>query len=67
MIGEKKAGQIAEAMVLTVAKAEGVSVDYLFLVNPQTVQPLENVDERVLLASAIPLGRTQLIDNLALE
>lgn len=62
--GEKKAGRIAEAMRQTVAEIEGVAVDYLSVVDPWSLQPVENVEGTVLLAGAVRVGRTRLIDNL---
>jgi len=42
-------------------------LDYLELVDPETVQPLERVQDRALAAVAMRLGRARLIDNLLLS
>ncbi|MBI4610033.1 MAG: pantoate--beta-alanine ligase [Candidatus Rokubacteria bacterium] len=65
--GETKAARISEVMMQTVGRTEGVRVDYLSVVDPQTLQPVENIEGRVLLAGAVRLGRSRLIDNLEVE
>ncbi|MGM0424558.1 MAG: pantoate--beta-alanine ligase [Thermodesulfobacteriota bacterium] len=42
-------------------------IDYLELVDPQSLTPLQEVDGEALLAVAIHLGRARLIDNILLE
>lgn len=44
-----------------------VRVDYVDLVHPQTLAPLEQIDESGLLAIAVYLGSTRLIDNIVLR
>jgi pantoate--beta-alanine ligase len=41
-----------------------VRAEYLELVDADTLQPLEQVEQRALLAGAIWLGNTRLIDNI---
>jgi pantoate--beta-alanine ligase len=43
------------------------SVDYLECVDPDTLEPLEKIEGPALVAGAIRVGRTRLIDNIALE
>jgi pantoate--beta-alanine ligase len=40
-------------------------VDYLALVDPRTFEPVRRLDRRALLIAAVRIGRTRLIDNLA--
>ena len=40
--------------------------DYLFFVHPETLSPVEHIENTVLVAAAVRLGKTRLIDNLLL-
>ncbi|HXD55006.1 MAG TPA: pantoate--beta-alanine ligase [Solirubrobacteraceae bacterium] len=46
---------------------EGVSVDYLALVDPETLEPVERLDRPALLAVAARVGAVRLIDNEILQ
>lgn len=58
-------------LISTVQKHLGqvstLTLDYVDLVDPQTMQPLENVTTEGLLATAVYLGTTRLIDNCLLD
>lgn len=45
--------------------ADPDAVDYLALVDPRTFEPLRALDRRALLIAAVRIGRTRLIDNVA--
>jgi pantoate--beta-alanine ligase len=47
----------------TLRRIPGLRIQYLSLVDPQTLQPLTRVQLPALIAGAIYLGRTRLIDN----
>jgi pantoate--beta-alanine ligase len=47
--------------------AAGVRPDYLTLVDPDTLEPLNELDRPALLALAARVGRVRLIDNITLE
>ncbi len=49
------------------AQHPGLRIQYLELVNPETLQPVERVGYCALLAVAAHVGQTRLIDNLLLE
>jgi pantoate--beta-alanine ligase len=51
-----------EAAMRDVAK--GVEVDYLVLVDPETFEPPHDFDRDLLLAGALRIGKTRLIDNI---
>jgi pantoate--beta-alanine ligase len=40
-----------------------VTVEYIEIVDAQTLSPLENVQGDVLIALAVTIGKTRLIDN----
>jgi pantoate--beta-alanine ligase len=44
--------------------AKGVDVDYLVLVDPETFEPPSDFERDLLLAGAIRVGKTRLIDNI---
>jgi len=50
-----------------VAETAGVEVDYLVLVDPQTFERPADFHRDLLLAGAVRIGRTRLIDNIRLE
>jgi pantoate--beta-alanine ligase len=58
--GERDAASIAAAARATM---ETVEPDYLALVDPESFEPVQNVNGRVLVAVAARIGATRLIDN----
>jgi pantoate ligase/cytidylate kinase len=67
-----QAGDPSAEGILTAARAElertpELRVQYLELVDPQTLQPLSEVKDKGLLAIAAYVGQTRLIDNLLLS
>jgi pantoate--beta-alanine ligase len=55
---------VEKLMHRVVAEEGGVAVDYLVVVDPLTFEPPEDFHREVLLAGAVRIGRTRLIDNL---
>ncbi len=55
----------AAVSVRFIAEHPEVKVEYFEMVDPRTLAPVESVEERVLVAGAIWLGQTRLIDNLS--
>jgi pantoate--beta-alanine ligase len=55
---------VEKLMHRVVAEEGGVDVDYLVVVDPLTFEPPEDFHREVLLAGAVRIGRTRLIDNL---
>ena len=47
--------------------ADGVEVDYLAVVDPETFRPPENFHRDLLIAGAVKLGTTRLIDNVQIS
>lgn len=58
---------LAEARRVLRAEARPDGVDYLALVDPKTFTPVSRVSSRALLIAAIRIGRTRLIDNVAVS
>ena len=42
-------------------------IDYVSMVDALTMQPVETVDRSVLIAMAVYIGKTRLIDNFSYE
>ncbi|HEX8407646.1 MAG TPA: pantoate--beta-alanine ligase [Thermoanaerobaculia bacterium] len=62
--GIHDAAAIEQLMHRVVAEEGGVDVDYLVVVDPVTFMPPADFAREVLLAGAIRVGKTRLIDNL---
>ena len=65
--GERDRISLIEAVKSELAKASELQVEYVELVHPTTLTPLEQVDDCGLLAIAARLGTTRLIDNVLLR
>lgn len=62
--GEKNAAAVREA-ALEVIEAEPLAfVEYVAVVDPETIQPLGEIAGKVLVALAVRIGETRLIDNM---
>jgi pantoate--beta-alanine ligase len=58
---------VEKLMHRVVAEEGGVEVDYLAVVDPETFEAPADFDRLVLLAGAIRLGKTRLIDNVRVD
>jgi pantoate--beta-alanine ligase len=64
--GEQDAA-ILHAAAAGALRDAGVEPDYLAFVDPDTLQPVERVDRRILVAVAARVGPTRLIDNVLID
>jgi pantoate--beta-alanine ligase len=60
--GERDAATVLAA-ARTVLRAAGLEPEYLEIVHPETLAPLDEVRDEALVAVAAPVGRARLIDN----
>jgi pantoate--beta-alanine ligase len=67
LAGVRGGAQVTLAMRQVLAGTEGISVDYLAVCDPQTLEPLARIGRAVVLLGAIRLGRLRLIDNLLVK
>jgi pantoate--beta-alanine ligase len=66
--GERSGSRLAEAIHATVAAEPLARLDYVSVSDAETLEQLEKLDDRtVLIALAVHLGRTRLIDNIVLN
>lgn len=62
--GIREVDGIEKLMHRVVAEEGGVDVDYLVVVDPGTFEPPASWDRELLLAGAVRIGKTRLIDNV---
>ncbi len=65
--GEREAGSILPEVIRILTRHPENRIDYAKIVHPHTLQELEAIDSRGVLALAVRVGRTRLIDNCLLE
>lgn len=65
--GERDVAAVLATMQRLVAQARPRRIDYISAVDPETLQPVAQVTGPVLLALAVHVGATRLIDNLRVD
>jgi pantoate--beta-alanine ligase len=65
--GKKSAKEIVDLVRSTVGQAPLAKIDYVELVDADTLQPIQIATANSLLALAVYFGRTRLIDNIRLK
>jgi len=65
--GERSAKAIEDAARRVIANAPLARIDYLEVVNADTLQPVTTADAKSLILVAAFFGQTRLIDNLRLS
>jgi len=62
--GDRSAAQVTAAAREVIDRQPGVRLEYLEIVEPRDMQPVEQIDGPVVAAGAIWIGGTRLIDNV---
>lgn len=62
--GERSAGAITRAAAAKIPQSETLKLEYFEIVDPATVQPVEQIAAPVRVAAALWVGSTRLIDNV---
>jgi pantoate--beta-alanine ligase len=65
--GERDVQAVTAAMRRVLAEAEPAQIDYAAVVDPDTVQLVTRVEGPVLIAVAVRIGATRLIDNVLVD
>jgi pantoate--beta-alanine ligase len=65
--GGRDAAAVAEAVRRRIAQEEGIELQYVAVVDPDTLEDLGTVRDRALVAVAARVGKTRLIDNVLLR
>lgn len=62
--GERDAGQIKKAVISNIESEPLARIDYVEIVNPDTMENIDTVEDLALIATAVYIGKTRLIDNV---
>lgn len=65
--GEKDAKKVVQAMIDNINTEPMAKIDYVSAVDGVTMMPVEKVEGTVLVAMAVYIGKTRLIDNFIVE
>lgn len=65
--GERDAKKVIEAMTAEIEKEPLAKIDYVKMVDLETMQQVETIDGGILTAIAVYIGKTRLIDNFMFE
>ena len=64
--GERTAEKIREAIAAIIAETPSARLDYIAIVNPDTLEPIEELIGKAVVLLAVRIGQTRLIDNTLL-
>ncbi len=65
--GERNASRLESQIRATLRAAGGVDVEYVEIVTAEELEPVEHAAEDTVVAAAVRVGKTRLIDNVWLE
>ncbi len=65
--GQHESKPLLDTVKHSIQKQTEIQIEYVELVNPVTLQPLDSITENGLLAIAAKIGKTRLIDNVLLR
>ena len=65
--GERNVAQLIAAGKETIAEDRQIRLDYFEIVDPETLDPLDDINKPILVAVAAFVGSTRLIDNVVLS
>lgn len=65
--GERDATKIKEFLVSEISEESLAKIDYIEIVDSSTIQPVEKIESTILVAIAVFIGKTRLIDNFTCE
>jgi len=62
--GESSAAKVAGEMKRLIHRVKGTRVEYIGIVNSETLEPVKEIKGRTLIALAVRIGKARLIDNV---
>ena len=65
--GEKSAQAVIEKITAEIEKEPLAKIDYIKAVDADSIEPIEEINGRILVAAAVFIGKTRLIDNFITE
>lgn len=66
-VSESSAARVIREMKRMINKIKGVRIDYLAIVNQETLEPVKEIKGKTLVAVAVRIGNTRLIDNVLIN
>lgn len=63
--GEKDANKVLDKMKALIESEPLAKIDYVKMVDAETIQPIDTIERPVLCAMAVYIGKTRLIDNFS--
>ncbi len=66
-VGEDDCEVIIAQMRKEIEKSPSARIDYISIVDNELLQPLSRIDRRVLVALAVKIGKSRLIDNIVVD
>ncbi len=64
--GESSATRVGGEMRRVINRVKGARIDYIAIVNSETLEPVKEIKGRTLVALAVRIGKARLIDNILL-
>jgi len=64
--GEKKASALIREMATYINSQAETAIDYISICNPDTLDDVDQIEGPILVALAVKVGRTRLIDNMVI-
>ncbi len=65
--GIRESERIREEMEKLIRNSPSAAIDYIAIVDPETLQPVRRIEQKTLIALAVKIGSTRLIDNLLVD
>ncbi|MCX7694766.1 MAG: pantoate--beta-alanine ligase [Caloramator sp.] len=65
--GERVSEKIIDTIRKTILEMPDAQIDYIEIVNNETLKPVEKIEGEVLIALAVKFGKTRLIDNMVVR
>lgn len=62
--GEDDASRVLSLIEESIQEEPLARIDYIALVDPETLEPVEKIEKEILLALAVKIGKVRLIDNM---
>jgi pantoate--beta-alanine ligase len=62
--GESSAAKVSTEMKRLIRKVKGTRVEYIAIVNSETLEPVKEIKGKTLIALAVRIGKARLIDNV---
>lgn len=66
-LGEREVKALKKLITAKVAEIEGAKIDYIEIVDPESLEEVEVVSSPVLVALAVFVGKARLIDNMLMD